>query len=211
MVSFVCNYCQQTLKKPKLDQHVQRCRNASFSCIDCSVDFVGTTYRQHTSCISEVEKYGGKKQIKGKTGSAQQKQAAPTPKSTVDQLTAKVCELQDDDISTQSSVVTSIVTESKKRKNVTVNKNSTKKPKEKDVDAEWNNIELTSVAADALVSAIIHVLKQVPDRKFDDLRKKAVKLVTKHPKSSLSKSEVKKAFDSAVITALSQGSVSLSL
>ncbi|PIA14316.1 hypothetical protein COEREDRAFT_28162, partial [Coemansia reversa NRRL 1564] len=57
MVSFVCNYCQETLKKPKLDQHAQRCRNASFSCIDCSVDFVGTTYRQHTSCISEVEKY----------------------------------------------------------------------------------------------------------------------------------------------------------
>ncbi|KAI7834389.1 LYAR-type C2HC zinc finger-domain-containing protein, partial [Kickxella alabastrina] len=60
MVSFVCNYCQETLKKPKLDMHAQRCRNASFSCIDCSVDFMGTTYRQHTSCISEAEKYEGK-------------------------------------------------------------------------------------------------------------------------------------------------------
>ncbi|KAI8322262.1 hypothetical protein GQ54DRAFT_242102, partial [Martensiomyces pterosporus] len=57
MVSFVCNYCQQTLKKPKLDQHTQRCHYASFSCIDCGVDFAGTSYRQHTACISEAEKY----------------------------------------------------------------------------------------------------------------------------------------------------------
>ncbi|KAJ3105316.1 hypothetical protein HDU97_008213 [Phlyctochytrium planicorne] len=57
MVSFVCDYCQETLKKAKLDQHAQRCRNAQFSCIDCSTTFQGTNYRAHTSCISEAEKY----------------------------------------------------------------------------------------------------------------------------------------------------------
>lgn len=57
MPSFVCDYCQETLKKAKLDQHTQRCRNASFSCIDCYKTFKGTEYRAHTSCITEVQKY----------------------------------------------------------------------------------------------------------------------------------------------------------
>ncbi|OMJ17057.1 UPF0743 protein [Smittium culicis] len=60
MVSFACNVCQETIKKPKLDIHKQRCRYASYSCIDCGVDFVGTNYRSHTSCVSENEKYMGK-------------------------------------------------------------------------------------------------------------------------------------------------------
>jgi cell growth-regulating nucleolar protein len=34
--------CQETLKKPKLDAHAQRCRQAQFSCIDCSTTFTGT-------------------------------------------------------------------------------------------------------------------------------------------------------------------------
>lgn len=57
MVSFVCNHCQETLKKPKLDIHLERCRFGSFSCIDCSKDFQGTDYRLHTQCVSEAEKY----------------------------------------------------------------------------------------------------------------------------------------------------------
>lgn len=72
MPSFVCDKCQETLKKPKLDAHVQRCRGASFSCIDCYKHFAGTEYRSHFSCISEVEKYekrkpGGEKPNKGPT------------------------------------------------------------------------------------------------------------------------------------------------
>ena len=54
MPSFVCDACQETVKKPKLDVHASRCRGASFSCIDCSTSFRGTEYRNHTSCISEV-------------------------------------------------------------------------------------------------------------------------------------------------------------
>lgn len=61
MPSFVCDKCQETLKKPKLDAHVQRCRGASFSCIDCYRHFAGTEYRGHFSCISEVEKYEKRK------------------------------------------------------------------------------------------------------------------------------------------------------
>jgi len=57
MPSFVCDKCQETIKKPKLDQHVQRCRGASFSCIDCYVSFKGTDYQKHFSCITEVQKY----------------------------------------------------------------------------------------------------------------------------------------------------------
>ncbi|KAJ1727406.1 hypothetical protein LPJ72_005955, partial [Coemansia sp. Benny D160-2] len=98
MVSFVCDYCQNTLKKPKLDIHAQRCRYASFSCIDCGVGFQGTTYRQHTSCMTESEKYEGKNKPKKQQQQQQKKKAPqqlshPSPPvssiSTVDQLTKR--------------------------------------------------------------------------------------------------------------------------
>ena len=54
MVSFVCNACQETIKKPKLDQHRQRCFHAQFACVDCMKDFYGDEYRTHTQCISEA-------------------------------------------------------------------------------------------------------------------------------------------------------------
>jgi cell growth-regulating nucleolar protein len=56
-VSFVCNHCQETVKKPKLEKHKMQCRHASFTCIDCNRDFQGTEYRSHNQCISEGEKY----------------------------------------------------------------------------------------------------------------------------------------------------------
>ncbi|SCV70399.1 BQ2448_1793 [Microbotryum intermedium] len=56
MVSFVCDTCNDTLKKPKLDQHAQRCW-AVYTCLDCNTTFEGTSYRAHTSCISEDQKY----------------------------------------------------------------------------------------------------------------------------------------------------------
>ena len=57
MPSFVCDHCQETLKKAKLDSHTQRCRQAAFSCIDCYKTFKGSEYREHFSCITEVQKY----------------------------------------------------------------------------------------------------------------------------------------------------------
>ena len=62
MPSFVCDHCQETLKKSKLDQHAQRCRQALFSCIDCHSNFKGTDYRTHFSCITEIQKYHQKQQ-----------------------------------------------------------------------------------------------------------------------------------------------------
>lgn len=65
MPSFICDTCQETIKKPKLDEHSARCRGARFSCIDCFKNFANRQeYSQHTSCITEVEKYVEKKPIR---------------------------------------------------------------------------------------------------------------------------------------------------
>lgn len=66
MPSFVCDHCQETLKKAKLDQHAQRCRQAAFSCIDCYKTFKGVEYREHFSCITEVQKYHQKTPVAAK-------------------------------------------------------------------------------------------------------------------------------------------------
>eukprot|EP00536_Pseudo-nitzschia_multiseries_P005301 jgi/Psemu1/238392/estExt_Genewise1.C_980006 len=58
MVFFCCDGCGETLKKNKVDAHAARCRQcASVSCVDCSVSFWGDDYRQHTSCMTEAERY----------------------------------------------------------------------------------------------------------------------------------------------------------
>lgn len=60
MVSFICDNCQATIKKPKVIQHFQSCYTGSVSCIDCSESFDSKTVMQHTQCISEAQKYQGK-------------------------------------------------------------------------------------------------------------------------------------------------------
>lgn len=47
------------MTKKKLDPHRNRCRGATYTCIDCMVYFPGTEYRSHTSCMSEAQKYQG--------------------------------------------------------------------------------------------------------------------------------------------------------
>ncbi|KAI0018335.1 hypothetical protein F4780DRAFT_527081 [Xylariomycetidae sp. FL0641] len=59
MVSFSCENCGDVLTKKKLDPHRNRCRGATFTCIDCMVYFPGTEYRSHTSCMTEDQKYQG--------------------------------------------------------------------------------------------------------------------------------------------------------
>ncbi|ATY60182.1 Zinc finger domain-containing LYAR-type [Cordyceps militaris] len=59
MVSFSCEECGDVLTKKKLDPHRNRCRGATFTCIDCMVHFPGTQYRAHTSCMTEAQKYQG--------------------------------------------------------------------------------------------------------------------------------------------------------
>lgn len=57
MVSFSCEACGETVPKKKCSQHQRRCRDACFTCLDCQKTFYGNEYVNHTSCISEAEKY----------------------------------------------------------------------------------------------------------------------------------------------------------
>eukprot|EP00033_Pygsuia_biforma_P000362 GCRY01000435.1.p1 GENE.GCRY01000435.1~~GCRY01000435.1.p1 ORF type:complete len:200 (+),score=40.24 GCRY01000435.1:136-735(+) len=59
MVSFVCDECGATVKKPKAVNHMRSCRS-TVSCIDCYQTFDQRSVVGHTSCISEAEKYQGK-------------------------------------------------------------------------------------------------------------------------------------------------------
>ncbi|KAJ2259588.1 hypothetical protein GGI01_003547, partial [Coemansia sp. RSA 376] len=178
MVSFVCNYCQATLKKPKLDQHAQRCYNATFSCIDCNTDFVGDSYRQHTACMTEEQKYKNKMAAKN-TKKPAATPAAVVPKSTVDQLKEKQSQATSDVAPTETTT--------KKRKHEKFDesaaipkeeKKSTKEKKSKDKSAKgqaassWDDSELSATPAGALTNAITFVCENEPGVAFADLKKK---------------------------------------
>jgi len=62
MVFFTCDACGSSLKKNQVEKHYNsQCRRCSvLTCMDCQKEFPGDSYRSHTSCISENEKYGGK-------------------------------------------------------------------------------------------------------------------------------------------------------
>lgn len=81
MVTFNCEVCNATVPKKNTEKHYYRCPNAYYTCIDCSKTFDdGYSYQQHTSCISEDEKYQ-KALYKGKKRGKQQEPApAPAPK-----------------------------------------------------------------------------------------------------------------------------------
>ncbi|SGY14725.1 BQ5605_C013g07058 [Microbotryum silenes-dioicae] len=81
MVSFVCDTCNDTLKKPKLDQHAQKCW-AVYTCLDCNTTFEGTSYRAHTSCISEDQKYQKSVYKAPKKPNKNHPGAPPTPAPT---------------------------------------------------------------------------------------------------------------------------------
>jgi len=60
MVYFECSKCNESLKKPQVAKHLQRCGSGFVSCIDCSQWFTWETFESHTSCVSEAQKYQGK-------------------------------------------------------------------------------------------------------------------------------------------------------
>ncbi|CCF60330.1 hypothetical protein KAFR_0J02660 [Kazachstania africana CBS 2517] len=86
MVTFNCEVCNDTVPKKNTEKHYYRCPNAYYTCIDCSKTFDdGVSYKQHTSCISEDEKYqkalykGAKKGTNQKGGQkAEKPKAQPT-------------------------------------------------------------------------------------------------------------------------------------
>ncbi|KAL7078387.1 hypothetical protein ACQ4LE_001948 [Meloidogyne hapla] len=59
MVFFICDNCGESLKKNQVKKHTYKCKNGSFSCMDCQQVFNNKNYDQHIKCISENEKYGG--------------------------------------------------------------------------------------------------------------------------------------------------------
>lgn len=66
MVFFVCEGCNESLKKAHVDKHAAKCRNCyAVTCVDCQVTFHGNDYAAHTVCMSEAEKYE-KSLFKGK-------------------------------------------------------------------------------------------------------------------------------------------------
>ncbi|EDO18748.1 hypothetical protein Kpol_1028p21 [Vanderwaltozyma polyspora DSM 70294] len=86
MVTFNCEVCNETVPKKNTEKHYYRCQEAYYTCIDCSTTFDdGYSYKKHTQCISEDEKYQkalyqGKKQ-KGQKEQQQQQQQQQQPKS----------------------------------------------------------------------------------------------------------------------------------
>lgn len=60
MVFFVCESCNESLKKNQVSSHANRCKNcAAVTCVDCNVTFWGDDFMKHTSCVSEAERYEG--------------------------------------------------------------------------------------------------------------------------------------------------------
>lgn len=60
MPVFECQKCNETVKKPKLGQHLMRCGAPwMVTCIDCNLTFTWDTWESHTKCISEAQKYQG--------------------------------------------------------------------------------------------------------------------------------------------------------
>ena len=79
-MSFNCGRCGDVIKKPKVATHSAQCGSYSFTCVDCMVTFDLQTVKDHTSCITETDKYQGKWQAKKKPSSDEPK---PPRKPTV--------------------------------------------------------------------------------------------------------------------------------
>jgi hypothetical protein len=58
MVWFQCDGCGETLKKAKAEGHMRGC-TGSVSCVDCNKHFDCQSVRNHTTCVSEEERYQG--------------------------------------------------------------------------------------------------------------------------------------------------------
>uniref|UniRef100_A0A915PRG8 39S ribosomal protein L16, mitochondrial n=1 Tax=Setaria digitata TaxID=48799 RepID=A0A915PRG8_9BILA len=60
MVFFSCDKCSEALKKNQVEKHGFKCRNATYSCLDCGQAFSRVSYKDHIRCVTENKKYGGK-------------------------------------------------------------------------------------------------------------------------------------------------------
>ncbi|KAJ1942829.1 hypothetical protein GGF37_002934, partial [Kickxella alabastrina] len=137
-------------------------------------------------------------------------QTQPQTKSTVDQLKERAQQL--------NSVQESTVADKKRKPEDTAEEEEKKSKKEKrnkeeKKESAWDESDLPKNSVEALVCAIAAHLGEnnVSDNvSFKDMKKKCIKMVTKHKKSKLDKDEVKNKFEEAVVAALSAGKVTLS-
>ncbi|KAH8044072.1 hypothetical protein JL721_12970 [Aureococcus anophagefferens] len=59
MVFFVCEDCNETLKRLKVAAHLCKCSCNAITCVDCNKSFYDDSYLQHSTCMSEAERYEG--------------------------------------------------------------------------------------------------------------------------------------------------------
>ena len=57
MVFFSCGACNEVLKGKAVPGHLPRCSYPQLSCVDCGGAFDSSTYKAHTSCITEDQKH----------------------------------------------------------------------------------------------------------------------------------------------------------
>ena len=85
MVTFICETCNDTLKKQQIDRHCQtKCRSAwHFTCVECGKTFAGFDYKEHNECMTEVQKFQGKFLERQREMKKQQKQEKKEDKQEV--------------------------------------------------------------------------------------------------------------------------------
>ncbi|KAF8570511.1 hypothetical protein P879_00212 [Paragonimus westermani] len=73
MVVFLCPVCNDSLRKNCVETHFRRCRGCTaVSCMDCHKEFDKSSFKTHTSCITESEKYDKLHASVKKSGSTKQ-------------------------------------------------------------------------------------------------------------------------------------------
>ncbi|KAJ1035611.1 hypothetical protein NDA18_000388 [Ustilago nuda] len=151
MVSFNCDGCGDVVKKPKLQQHFNRCY-AAVTCLDCSQQFhFPNEFKGHNTCISEAEKYerslyrGPKHQQPQQNGGTPQKQpqagtpakveaVTPSKQESVEKVNGKrKRDEEDEEVAALALTVAESPSEAKKEKK---GKEEKKEKKEKNEENE---------------------------------------------------------------------------
>lgn len=55
----MCEDCNETLKRLKVAAHLCKCSCSAITCVDCNKSFYDDSYLQHSTCMSEAERYEG--------------------------------------------------------------------------------------------------------------------------------------------------------
>ncbi|KAJ3409545.1 hypothetical protein HDU80_000039 [Chytriomyces hyalinus] len=208
MVSFVCEACQETLKKQKLDQHTQRCWNAQFTCVDCSKTFQGTEYRAHTSCMTETEKYHKsvykptKKELQQKAKQQEQQQQKSKPQEAENIAAApKAAPLMAQlEKTSEKRSVNEDEEESGKKKASKKSKKSSQEDETEEKDVKESETQ-DEVNYSKTIKAVLK--KNAAPLSLSELRKKVVSKIAKKSTTS-SKDTLVEGFDAAISVVLGE-------